>query len=141
MSVEQNKAVVRRLFEEAVNQRNIAVLDELLADDIAIHTPVPGVEPGLEGFKRFLGIFLDAFPQQSAEIHQMVAEGDRVAVLHTHHVVHGGELMGLPPTGKEAHVQGIEIFRLRDGKIAEFWHQDDFLGLMQQLGVIPAPGQ
>jgi predicted ester cyclase len=72
-------------------------------------------------------------------VHDVIADGDRVAVRHTHRATHGGEFMDLPPTGKQVVVEGIEIFRLRDGRIAEFWHQDDLLSLLQQLGAIPAP--
>lgn len=138
MTSEQNKAVVRRLFEEVVNGRKLAVIDDIIAEDIVVHTPVPGVEPGIESFRQFLNVFLTGFPQQEAELHAVIGEGDRVAVHHTHHVVHTGEFMGIPPTGKEMHVPGIEIFRVRDGKIAEFWHMDDFLSLMRQLGVVPS---
>jgi steroid delta-isomerase-like uncharacterized protein len=138
---EDNKALVRRLFAEAINGRDLAVLDELVAAGVVTHTPVPGTAPGLEGFRRFVGAFLDAFPDQRTELHEVVAEGDRVAVLHTHRGTHGGELMGMPPTAKPFAITGIELFRIADGRIAEFWHQDDLLGLMQQLGAAPGPGQ
>ena len=141
MSTEENKAVVRRLFEEVVNQGNLEALDELTTDDIVTHTPVPGIMPDREGFRQFLGVFLTAFPTQHTEVHDVIAEGDRVAVRHTHHVTHGGEFMGMPPSGREATVAGIEIFRVADGRIAEMWHQDDMLSLLQQLGAIPEPEQ
>jgi steroid delta-isomerase-like uncharacterized protein len=139
VSAEENKAVVRRVFEEAINQRRLAVIDELLSPDIVIHTPVPGVGNGLESFRQLIGGFLSAFPDQGVELHDLVAEGDRVAVRHTHYGSHGGDFMGMPPTGRQFRVDGIEMFRIADGKVAEFWHMDDFLGLMQQLGAIPAP--
>ncbi len=141
LSAEENKAVVRRLFEEVVNEGNLAALDELITDDIVTHTPVPDITPDREGFLQFLGVFLTAFPTQHTEMHDVIAEGDRVAVRHTHHVTQGGEFMGMPPSGREARVEGIEIFRVSEGRIAEMWHQDDLLGLMQQLGAIPEPEQ
>ncbi len=141
MSAEENKAVVRRLFDEVVNQGNLAVLDELVTDDIVTHTPVPGITPDREGSRQFLGVYLTAFPTQHTEVHDVIAEKDRVVVRHTHHVTHGGEFMGMPPSGREATVAGIEIFRVANGRIAEMWHQDDMLSLLQQLGVIPAPEQ
>jgi predicted ester cyclase len=69
----------------------------------------------------------------------MVVDGDRIAVRHTHYATQAGEFAGIPPTGRRVTVPGIEILRLRDGQIVEFWHHDDFLALMQQLGAIPSP--
>lgn len=141
MSTEENKVVVRRLFEESVNRKDLGLLDELVADEIVTHTPVPGIAPNREGFRLFLGVYLTAFSEQHTEINDLIAEGDRVVVRHTHHVTHGGEFMGMPPSGKEATVAGIEIFRVADGRIVEMWHQDDLLSLLQQLGAVPLPGQ
>jgi len=70
----------------------------------------------------------------------LIAEGDLVVAHHTHHVTHSGEFMGMPPTGKKIAVQGIEIFRLADGRIVEMWHQDDMLSLFQQLSMISVLG-
>ena len=140
MSIEQNKAVVQQVFD-AVNSGDLNRLGDLVTDDIAVHTPISGIEPGREGFRQFIGLYLSAFPEQHVEIHELVAEGDRVLARHTHHVIHGGEFAGLPPTGKQATVDGLELFRVSDGRIAEMWHHDDLLGLLQQLGAIPAPAQ
>ncbi len=138
MSIEQNKATVRHLFD-AVTDTDLDGALALVMDDIVVHTQVPGIEPGREGFRTFLAGFFSAFPEQSVEVHELVAEGDRVLARHTHHAVHGGDFAGLPPTGKRVTVDGLELFRFRDGKIAEMWHHDDLLGLFQQLGAIPAP--
>lgn len=140
MSTENNKTIVRRLYEEAVNQGNLAVLDELLSDNIITHTTVPGIAPNRAGFRQFLSGFLSAFPIQHTELHEMIAEGDRVAVLHSHHATHGGDFMGLPASGKDVNIAGIEIFRLANGRITEMWHGDDMLSLFQQLGLIPVAG-
>jgi steroid delta-isomerase-like uncharacterized protein len=140
MSTEQNKAVMRRFFD-AVNQNNLVLLDELITDDIVTHTAVPGIAPNREGFRRFVGVYLNAFPVQHTEVQAMIAEGDLVAVNHTHHVTHGGDFMGAPASGKEAVVPGIEIFRIAGGRVAEMWHQDDLLSLMIQLGLMAAPGE
>jgi predicted ester cyclase len=72
-------------------------------------------------------------------IDDMMAEGDKVTCRFTARGVHNGEFMGLPPTGKKIAMTGIEIFRLRDGKIAELWGEANLMGLMQQLGILPAP--
>jgi steroid delta-isomerase-like uncharacterized protein len=138
MSFEENKAAVGQLFA-AVNARDLERALELVTDDVIVHTQVPGIEAGRDGFRTFLSVFFAAFPEQSVTVHVMVAEGDRVLARHTHHVVHGGHFAGMPPTGKRATVDGLELFRLQDGRIAEMWHHDDLLGLLQQLGAIPGP--
>ena len=139
MSTEENKAVVRRFFDNAASG---AGDDELIAEDIVYHGPAMlGEVRGREGFKQLLGIFRAAFPGFETEVKQLVAEGDVVAAWHTHRGRHTGEFAGVPPTGKAVEVDGLELLRVRDGRIAEFWHMDDFLGLMQQVGAVPAPGQ
>jgi steroid delta-isomerase-like uncharacterized protein len=140
MSLEANKDILRRFFAAAGANDQDAML-ALVAPDSTIHTPVPGSFQGPEGARQFLGVYFGAFPEQRTAVHELVAEGDRVLVRHTHHVTHGGDFAGLPPTGKQAVIDGLELFRIADGKIAEMWHQDDLLGLMIQLGAVPAPGQ
>ncbi len=139
MSTEENKATVRLLFD-AVNTADQERALALATKDIVIHTQIPGIAPGIDGFRSFLGAFFSAFPEQSVEVHEIIAEGDRVAVRHTHHVIHGGDFAGMPPTGKRAKVDGLELFRVSDGRIAEMWHHDDLLGLFQQLGAPPSGG-
>jgi steroid delta-isomerase-like uncharacterized protein len=141
MSTEQNKTVVRRFFEQANDQARFDLLDEIVADDVVLHTPAPIGTPGRAGMRQLLGFFRAAFPVQHTEIHTLIAEGDLVVAHHTHYATHGGDFMGLPATGREVAVQGIEIYRVVDGRIAEMWHHDDMLSLFQQLGMIPAPGQ
>ena len=139
MSLTEPKTVVRQFFN-AANANDLDHMLDLVTDDVAIHTPIPGIAPGREGFRAFMTVYFSAFPEQRVEVHELVGEGDRVAARHTHHVTHGGEFAGLPPSGKRAAVDGLELFRIEDGRIAEMWHHDDLLGLMQQLGAIPAPG-
>ena len=139
MSAEEAKAVVRRFYEHAASG---ALDDELLAEDLVYHGPVMlGEVRGREGFKQLLGLFRAAFPGFETEVKTLVAEGDVVAAWHTHRGRHGGEFAGVAPTGKTVEVDGLELLRVRDGRVAEFWHMDDFLGLMQQLGAVPSPGQ
>jgi steroid delta-isomerase-like uncharacterized protein len=139
MSLEQNKAIVRRFYASAATG---ALDDELIAEDFLYHgPPMLGEVRGRDEFKQILGVFRDAFPNFQTTVEDVIAEEDRVAVRHTHHVTHSGEFAGIPPTGKAATVPGIEVLRVRDGQIVEFWHMDDFLGLMRQLGAIPAPVQ
>ncbi len=137
MSLEANKSVVRRFYASAATG---SLDDELIAEDFIYHgPPMLGEVRGREGFKQILGVFRGAFPQFETTVEDVIAEEDRVAVRHTHHVTQRGEFAGIPPTGKQATVSGIEMLRVRDGQIVEFWHMDDFLGLMQQLGAIPTP--
>jgi steroid delta-isomerase-like uncharacterized protein len=140
VSVEANKALVRRLFD-SVNANDPDGMVELIADDFVVHTSVPNIAPGRAGFRAFMDVYFGAFPEQHVVVNQVIGEGDRVVVHHTHHLVQGGAFAGLPPTGKPAVIDGIEIFRVENGKIAEMWHQDDLLSLLQQLGALPAPNQ
>jgi hypothetical protein len=80
-----------------------------------------------------------AFPGYRVQVHHLVAEGDFVSVIHTHFAKHTGPFMGMPPTGKEAVMNGVEVIRTANGKIVEFWRPDDDAGLLMQLGAIPAP--
>ena len=120
-----------------INNATLAALDELTSEDIVTHTSVPNIAPTREGFRQFAGIYLNAFPVQHTEVHRLVAEGDLVTAIHTHHVTHGGDFMGAPASGKEAIVPGIEVYRLAQGRIVEMWHQDDLFSLVHQLGLIP----
>jgi steroid delta-isomerase-like uncharacterized protein len=133
----ETKAVARRFFEEGAS----GTADEaLIAPDLIYHgPPMIGELRGRDAFVQVLGVFRRAFPGFTTTIEEMVAEGDLVAVRHTHHGLHRGEFNGIPPTGREIHVTGIEIVRVRDGQVAEFWHLDDFLTLLQQLGALSAP--
>ena len=138
---EQNKAVVSRIYAELVNQEKKSVIEEVFAEDVVVHDPFMGVLTGREGFRQLLGIFDAAFPGHRVKVHQFIAEGDWVTVLHTHTAKHTGPFMNLPPSGREAIVNGVEVFRLVNGQIAEFWRHDDDAGLLMQLGAIPAPEQ
>jgi steroid delta-isomerase-like uncharacterized protein len=138
MSIAENKQVVQRLFD-GVNADDRDGMAELVSDDFVVHTSVPNIAPGRAGFRAFLDVFFRAFPEQHVVVHQLIGEGDMVVARHTHHVVQDGPFAGLPPTGKRASADGVEIFRIAGGKIAEMWHHDDLLSLLQQLGAIPAP--
>lgn len=139
MSSEQNKAIVSRIYAELINQENKAVIDELYAADVVVHDPFMGTMAGVEGFKQLLGVFDAAFPGHRVKIERLTAEGDYVSVLHTHTATHTGPFMHIPPTGKQVTVGGLELFRLHEGKIVEFWRKDDDVSLLMQLGAIPAP--
>jgi len=139
MSTEDNKALARRGFEETLNQRNLIVLDELHVPDFVYHAASRTIQ-GREPFKHFLSMLITAFPDVHVTIEDMIGEGDRVVIRYTYRGTHKGDLMGIPPTGKQATITGILIGRFEDGKFLEGWIEFDALGMMQQLGVIPAMG-
>ena len=142
MSTEDNKALIRRLFQEFWDQKNLAVADELLAATHVDHTPgsPPGLPPGPEGFKQFASVYFTAFPDLHITIDDMVAEGDTVVTRWTTRATNTGSLFGMPATNKSMTITGITIDRLASGKIVETWTNFDNLGMLQQLGVIPAMG-
>jgi len=139
MSTEENKAVLRRLYEEVWSQGNLATVDELLAVDYVLHDPAHLVR-GPEGFKAYVSAFRAAFPDLHAKVEDQIAEGDMAAMRFTARGTHKGEFQGIPPTGKQITLSGINIQRFVDGKIAENWVSLDALGMLQQLGVIPPMG-
>ncbi len=141
MSTEANKAIIRRFVEEVQNGGDLTVLDEIAAPDYVNHTAPPGVPPDREGLKQLTAMFRRAFPDGRVAIEDLVAEGDRVVTRKTFRGTHRGELMGMPPTGRAIAIQLIDIVRLADGKMTERWLSMDQLGMMQQLGLAPTPGQ
>ena len=140
MATENNKAIVRRFYEEVFNQRNLELVDEICTADHVFHNP-PTTLHGREEFKQLLSLYITAFPDARFTVEDEIADGDRVASRYTFRGTHRGELLGIPPTGKQVTVTGIIINRIVNGKTEEGWLNFDALGMMQQLGVIPAPGQ
>ena len=138
MSIEDNKALVWRFFNGVVNERNLAVVDEVMAPDILDHRFDPGPPLGTEGTKRVYGRFLEAFPGGRAERLALIGEGDlvfwhgRAEVTHT-----GGEFMGGKATGRKLSWEAMDLFRVAGGKIVERWGLHDQLGRMQQMGILP----
>jgi steroid delta-isomerase-like uncharacterized protein len=138
MSVEENKAIARRFWEEQDRRRDIP--DELCASNFTAY--FPGSPPmDLMANKQFAAMFFSAFPDLKHVIEDMVAEEDKVTVRLTARGTHKGDLMGIPPTGNQMAVSATVIVRVTDGKIAEEWAIFDQMGLMQQIGAIPAPAQ
>jgi len=134
---EQNKAAARRFLEET-DKGNLDVIDELVSPDAVDHNPFPGQAPGAEGVRQVFAMLKAAFPDMSQSIQDMVAEGDRVAIRSTLHGSHRGEFLGIPATGKQVALPGIDIIRFdEEGKMIEHWGLFDVPLLMQQLGVMP----
>ncbi len=139
---EQNKALARRAIEELWNRGNYALIDEFVASDFVIHASTPAAEiHGPEEAKQFLTMLHAAFPDIHFTIEDQVAEGDKVSTRWTAVATHMGEFQGIPPTGKRVRLAGMDIDRIANGKVVECWEHSDELGLLQQLGALPAPEQ
>ena len=142
MSTEQNKALARQLVEELINQGNISVIDELLIPDFVEHEELPpGIPSGREAPNAMFAMLRSAFPDLKATIEHLIAEGDEVVLHMTWTGTHEGEFMGIPPTGKSISINVIDILRIAGGKFVEHWGVMDSMAMMQQLGVVPAPGE
>jgi len=136
MSAEENKAIMRHFFEEAVNRGNASLVDEVFSPDFINHDPTPGTRPDREGAKQYLAELRTAFPDLHGTIDQMIAEGDMVVIHASARGTHRGSLWGVRATGKRIEVRSVTIHRMVGGKVVERWHIPDRLSLMQQLGVI-----
>jgi steroid delta-isomerase-like uncharacterized protein len=140
MSTEENKAVIRRLIEEFINQGNTAVAEALVAEDHVALGPSPGQEQGREGLIATIARMRTAFPDLEWTIEDMIAEGDRVAVYFIWRGTHQGEFLGIPPTGKRVTVAGMGFDYCAAGQCKKSRVLMDSMSLMQQLGVVPPPG-
>ena len=139
---EENKALARRWFEDLFNTGDLAVADEITAQDSVIHDPTLGDLPrGPEGDKQVVNLYRSAFPDANITVEDQVAEGEEVVTRWTGRGTQQGELMGVAASGNRVEVSGIPIIRVSEGKIAETWTNFDALGLMRQIGAIPEPGQ
>jgi steroid delta-isomerase-like uncharacterized protein len=143
MATGDAKTLVRRFFEEVWNQGHLDVLDEIIASDYDPH-PLPNdpdVGRGPEGQKQFVRLYRQAFPDTHFTVDAQLAEGDAVATRWTAHGTHTGDLMGIPASRQHVTVTGMTINRVANGKLSEGWANFDQLGLLQQIGAIPAQRQ
>ena len=139
---EENKAISRRFYEEVFTKGNLSALEEFIAADFVDHNPFgPETVSSLEGLKEMFGMFNAAFPDMTLTVEDQIAEGDKVVSRFTTTGTHKGEFMGIPATGKTVTISAIDIHRIENGQIVEHWDEVDMLGMMQQLGVVPAPGE
>lgn len=139
MSVEeQSKRVVRRFVDEYQTGADERAFEELLDPDVVDHSRPPGVAEGAEGVRQQFEAFRAAFGDFRAEVLDMVAEGDKVVTRKVFRGIHEGDFGGIPPTGRPVEIRVIDIVRVRGGRIVEHWNQVDRLGLMEQLGALPA---
>lgn len=134
----ENKALVRRWFEEVWNKGRVAAIDEMMTPDAVAHGLGPADIHGPDAFKQFQVTFRNAFPNMHIQIDDLIAEEDKVAYSYTATGTHQGALMTIAPTGKSSRFTGMGIIRIKNGKVAEGWNVFDQLTMFQQLGVLPA---
>ena len=136
---EENKAAARKVLE-AFGTGDVDSLDDVLAANAVDHDPYnPHGSQGADGLKKQIAMYREAFPDLRMTIEDVIAEGDKVVVRWTAVGTHEGEVMGIPASGKTSTVTGIGIDRFEDGKIVEGWTNWDTLGMLQQIGALPAP--
>ena len=131
-TLEQNKSIAQQIIERVFVNGEDAAIDELVAEDFTPRTfgPMPAGREGLrEGMKRARAGVSDP----EFEVHDLIAEGDRVAARITSSATHSGTFMGTPPSGNRYTIDEIHIFRIRDGQLIEHWHAFDTASLMAQL--------
>lgn len=134
-----NKAVIQAFIEEILNQQQLDRTNDLVKQDFAELDPLPGQAQGREGLKAILQVLWSAFPDMHWNVLEMVGEDDKVVTRFTWTGTHRGTFLGISATGRSVEVKGVVIDRLEDGKMADSRILMDIMGLMQQLGVIPAP--
>ncbi|MEE8440372.1 MAG: ester cyclase [Spirochaetia bacterium] len=140
MSLEENKTLAHKFHKEMLENARDDLIDKLISPDFVAH--VPGLPDefthGPEGVKKWMAAYREGIEGIWDEHKDTIAEGDRVVVRFDGGGKHTGNMLGVPATGKEIRVTGIDIFRIKDGKIAELWQELDFLGMLRQMGAVPS---
>ncbi len=131
MSLEKNKTIVRG-FIEAYNERKLDLIDDFVSPDYVDHSN----SVGRGGLKQLIAMGLNSFPDWHETIEDIIAEGDKVWVRLTYTGTHKGEFMGLTPTGKKITSKAVDIYRIVDGKLAEYWNVTDNVNIFKQVGAI-----
>lgn len=141
MSVAYHKRIMRRFYQEIWSAGRLSVLDELTEPDMVDHQRVQGWPIGREGLKELVIAWRMGFPDLREDVQDLIAEGDKVVARYALHGTHKGEFLGIRPTTHRVRVEGIDIARFHNGRIAEFWYSQDSYGLFRQLGVFPNDDQ
>lgn len=140
-TTEANTEPIDRIWDEVVENGEMAVVDEVTSDDYVLHTPgAPQPIRGPEGLKQYKRVLRAAFPDLSVTIEDRIVGEDAVVDRYTLRGTHEGEFEGVPPTGNEIELRGINIHYLEDGRLVENVAEFDDLDLMHQLGVVELPG-
>jgi predicted ester cyclase len=143
MGIEENKDVIRRMVSECVNPSRADLLEHFVHPDLRVHPGTPGTAPdteGIDGLRVAFERFRTTFPDLHITPAELIAEGDMVAGRWTATGTHSGELAGIAPTGASVRWGGTDMYRLLDGRIVEWWRNDDFVWLLHQVGrdLVPA---
>ncbi len=148
---EDNKALVRKIYDRIWNKGDISAVDELFDAEYNDHIieGTPGTSPGPDGFKAVINQIRTAFPDMTIKIEDMIAEGDKVVSYWTNTGTNTSGLNGMPATGKKVEMEGVDIYRIANGKVVEVWGVHDVTELlwaymtsvMERLGVVQPPGQ
>jgi predicted ester cyclase len=138
--VEQNKRLIRRLYDELFSKWNFAVIDEVISPDFIGHEMPPGMPRGPECVRQFYTVTRGGLPDVQLTVEDMIAEDDKVVVRWRARATHGGVFRGISPTGTRVSFTGIAIYRLSKGKVVERWAEVDLLGLTEQLRAAAGPG-
>ncbi len=137
-----NKSIVRQVYEEVWNKRRLELFDEIISPSHALHdSTLTGASVGPEAYKRQVTRFVTAFPDLRFTVQDIVGEKEKLAVAWTISGTHKGEYIGIPSTNKKVSVDGITIHHIVNGKIMDSYVSWDALGMMRQLGAVPALGQ
>jgi steroid delta-isomerase-like uncharacterized protein len=138
-AISKNKNTVSSFIDALFTQGDLGAVDEFLAEDFVNHDPPTGMPDDREGMRATAAAFRTAFPDWHSDLGIVVGEGDLVVEHFTASGTHQGEIFGAPPSGQHVSLPGINIWRLRDGRIVERWGRLDELGLLHQLGLVPVP--
>ena len=138
MATDQNKNLVKRFFDEMCNQRKLDIADELFAASHSYHDPQTPTGPGPDGMKQVISAYQTGFPDAHWKVLDTIISGDQIITRWEGSGTQKKELIGIPATGRSVRVQGIWIHRFANNKIVESWNIWDTLGMLQQLGVVPA---
>ncbi|MSQ11746.1 MAG: ester cyclase [Dehalococcoidia bacterium] len=136
---EENKALVRKFYEEVFNKGNVNAIDQLLDPKFVDHDPVPAEYQGAAGLKKIVAEMRNAFPDLTATIQEQVAERDTVVTHFTTTGTHKGPFMGAAATGKKITMHAVDIMRMKNGKVTDSWHYGDEMMAFAQIGIKP-PG-
>ncbi len=133
MTLEDNKRVAQQFIDRVFVHGDPAAVDELATEDFTAHT-FGSLPPGREPLKAAMARVSEGLAEAEFRVDDVIAEGDRVAVRLTSSATHTGTFMGLPASGRRYSISEIHIFRIRDGQVAEHWHEFDRAALVRQLG-------
>jgi steroid delta-isomerase-like uncharacterized protein len=138
-SLEENKELVRRLYEEGFNEGDLDAVDELVSPDVVTHNPIILDAPtGSDSIRGGIEMIRSSFPDFHVEVVELIAEGDRVASFLTMTGTNTGDYRRGGATGRSGTMRAFFIWRIEDGKLAESWGLADRFGFLQELGIVPS---